>query len=144
MSTYSLYFILLLLLLSGCKEKELSRKELIARKWGIADMMMGIEKDLDEHNKQHIREKKSVALKSSSFVFKEDGTFSINIKGVPNTGKWQLSEEDSTKIITTDLSGTESIFKIHQLTKDTLIVSTGTGMHQVSFLLTNPTNNEQK
>lgn len=106
--------------------------ELLSRKWkmhesvipqAVEDVLENIRTQNPEQAKQLEAQKPLLTdgLRTSTFVYKADGTYEISTFGQLITGTWELSD-DHKNIIRVDQQGEESVNELVEITPEKLVV----------------------
>ena len=100
------------------------KSKLILGDWKIADMAVPTPPNLPDSLKTQYEEMLKTQVEkvraSSTFNYKEDGTYAYNFAGQAGGGTWKLNEE-ATEITLTE-SGKSDVSKVLELTENKLII----------------------
>lgn len=91
-----------------------SKKDKIIGKWKMEEMKIAGNEEIAEDVYKEL-------IAGSSFEFKKDGTFSVNLMGENQAGNWTLSDDAKTLTTNAD-NGQVSTFVINKLEKEKLVL----------------------
>lgn len=122
MKKYTLIALLPLLFLA-CSNNEADR-QLIIGKWKYdTDTILEEMRQRDDLTDQDINVVEAImgVYQNAIFDFQEDGTLSLELKSVPQMGKWELSGDSKNLIL--NLSGRDQVNPVQELSEDRIVLA---------------------
>jgi len=122
MKKYTLIALLPLLFLA-CSDNEATRQIIIGTwKYDAAAILKEMRErgDLTDHDISVVEATMGV-YQNAIFNFQDDGTLRLELKGVPQLGKWELSSDSKNLIL--NLSGRDQVNPIQEISEQRIVLA---------------------